>query len=46
MTTLLGKFLIPNMVDCVVFERSHFTQFGKEASDFVNVIGGVPQPTG
>jgi hypothetical protein len=24
-------------------ERSHFTQFGKEASDFVNVLGGVPQ---
>ena len=24
-------------------ERSHFTQFGKEASDFVIVIGGVPQ---
>ena len=24
-------------------ERSHFMQFGKEASDFVNVIGGVPQ---
>ena len=24
-------------------ERSHFTQFGKEASDFVNVTGGVPQ---
>ena len=24
-------------------EKSHFTQFGKEASDFVNVIGGVPQ---
>ena len=24
-------------------ERSHFTQFGKEVSDFVNVIGGVPQ---
>ena len=23
-------------------ERSHFTQFGKEASDFVNVTGGVP----
>ena len=22
-------------------ERSHFTQFGKEASDFVNVTGGV-----
>ena len=24
-------------------ERSHFTQFGKEASDFVIVTGGVPQ---
>ena len=24
-------------------ERSHFTQFCKEASDFVNVTGGVPQ---
>ena len=24
-------------------ERSHFTQFGKEVSDFVNVTGGVPQ---
>ena len=24
-------------------ERFHFTQFGKEASDFVNVTGGVPQ---
>ena len=24
-------------------ERSYFTQFGKEASDFVNVTGGVPQ---
>ena len=24
-------------------ERSHFTQFGKEASDFVNVTRGVPQ---
>ena len=24
-------------------ERSHLTQFGKEASDFVNVTGGVPQ---
>ena len=24
-------------------ERSHFTQFGKEASDLVNVTGGVPQ---
>ena len=24
-------------------KRSHFTQFGKEASDFVNVTGGVPQ---
>ena len=24
-------------------ERSHFTQFGKEASDVVNVTGGVPQ---
>ena len=24
-------------------ERSNFTQFGKEASDFVNVTGGVPQ---
>ena len=24
-------------------ERSHFTQFGKEASDFVNVTEGVPQ---
>ena len=24
-------------------ERSHFTQFGKEASDFVNVTGGIPQ---
>ena len=24
-------------------ERSHFTQFGKEASDFVNINGGVPQ---
>ena len=24
-------------------ERSHFTQFGKEASDFVNVAGGVLQ---
>ena len=24
-------------------ERSHFTQFGKEASNFVNVTGGVPQ---
>ena len=24
-------------------ERSHFTQFGKEASDFVNVTGGVQQ---
>ena len=24
-------------------ERSHFTQFGKEASDFVNVTGGVKQ---
>ena len=24
-------------------ERSHFTQFGKKASDFVNVTGGVPQ---
>ena len=22
-------------------ERSHFTQFGKEASDFENVTGGV-----
>ena len=27
-------------------ERSHFTQFGKEASDFVNVTGGVPHVTG
>ena len=27
---------------CVVFERT-ITQFGKEASDFVNVTGGVPQ---
>jgi hypothetical protein len=24
-------------------ERSHFAQFGKEASDFVNVLRGVPQ---
>ena len=24
-------------------ERSHFTQFGKEDSDFVNVTGGVPR---
>ena len=24
-------------------ERFYFTQFGKEASDFVNVTGGVPQ---
>ena len=24
-------------------KRSHFTQIGKEASDFVNVTGGVPQ---
>ena len=24
-------------------EQSHFSQFGKEASDFVNVTGGVPQ---
>ena len=24
-------------------ERSHFTQFGKEASNFVNVTGGAPQ---
>ena len=24
-------------------ERSHFAQFGKEASDFDNVTGGVPQ---
>ena len=24
-------------------ERSHFTHFGKEASDFVDVTGGVPQ---
>ena len=24
-------------------ERSHFTQFGKETSDFENVTGGVPQ---
>ena len=24
-------------------ERSHFTQFGKEASDFVNVTGDAPQ---
>ena len=24
-------------------ERSHFTQISKEASDFVNVTGGVPQ---
>ena len=24
-------------------ERFHFIQFGKEASDFVNVTGGVPQ---
>ena len=24
-------------------ERSHFTQFGKEASDFANVLGGVPK---
>ena len=24
-------------------ERSHFTQFGKEAYDFVNVTGGVPK---
>ena len=24
-------------------EWFHFTQFGKEASDFVNVTGGVPQ---
>ena len=24
-------------------ERSHFTQFGREAFDFVNVLGGVPQ---
>ena len=24
-------------------ERSHFTQFGKEAYDFFNVTGGVPQ---
>ena len=24
-------------------ERSHFAQFGKEASDFVNVTGGVLQ---
>ena len=27
---------------CVVFKRT-ITQFGKEASDFVNVTGGVPQ---
>ena len=27
---------------CVVFERT-ISQFGKEASDFVNVTGGVPQ---
>ena len=27
---------------CVVFERT-ITQFGKEASDFVNVTGGVLQ---
>ena len=27
---------------CVVFERT-ITQFGKEASDFVNVTGSVPQ---
>ena len=27
---------------CVVFERT-ITQFGKEASDFVNVTGGGPQ---
>ena len=27
---------------CVVFERT-ITQFGKEACDFVNVTGGVPQ---
>ena len=26
-----------------VNERSHFTQFGKETSDFKNVTGGVPQ---
>jgi hypothetical protein len=24
-------------------ERSHFTQFGKEASDFASVLGGVPK---
>ena len=24
-------------------ERSHFTQFGKETSDFENVTGGIPQ---
>ena len=24
-------------------KQSHFTQIGKEASDFVNVTGGVPQ---
>ena len=27
---------------CVVFEQT-ITRFGKEASDFVNVTGGVPQ---
>ena len=27
---------------CVVFEQT-ITQFGKEASDFVNVTGGIPQ---
>jgi hypothetical protein len=27
-------------------ERSHFTQFGKVASDFVKVLAGVPQGGG
>jgi hypothetical protein len=31
------------MVCSYLDERSHFTQFGREASDFVNVLGGVPQ---
>ena len=39
---VVRSVLIRGFASCLN-ERSHFTQFGKEVSDFVNVTRGVPQ---